>query len=186
MKVQAWLEWIVMIFISGNLIVVLQFGNSLLQVHCNPLYCLAPCIWGGCGYNSEYLKWTHPSKISDTVCTRTRCCLFQSGIEHLYVASIPGRPLNSERGCWVCDMHFADRLCTAFCRSIQLTMQFLICRSICWLCSVFQSVFAKQIDFCFWHKCHSIVVRRSIYSCAPGYSYSTAVFKHLCNTHTNG
>ncbi len=37
MKVQAWLEWIDNLFISDNLIVVLQFGNSLLQVHCNPL-----------------------------------------------------------------------------------------------------------------------------------------------------
>ena len=47
-------------------------------------------------------------------------------IEHLYVVSIPGRPLNSERGCWILwyafcrstcwllffDMHFADRLWT--------------------------------------------------------------------------
>ncbi len=37
MKVQAWLDELIMIFISDNLIVVLQFGNSLLQVHCNPL-----------------------------------------------------------------------------------------------------------------------------------------------------
>ncbi len=30
-------------FISDNLIVVLLFGNSLLQVHCNPLYSSSTC-----------------------------------------------------------------------------------------------------------------------------------------------
>ncbi len=91
-------------------------------------------------------QWTHPS---DTACARTRTWqmlpLAKRVIENLYVVSIPGCPLNSERGCWI--LHFADRICwllflicilqidfglrtfdlhLEFCRSIQLTVRFPI------------------------------------------------------------